>query len=75
MAIYPLANGKAILGLNWYDFATVRKPPTWDAIPEELSGRCPGILPYIFFYSPSFPWSNLLLHSGRGNREFWPGLL
>lgn len=21
-----------------------------------------------FFYSPSFPWSNLLLHSGRGNR-------
>ena len=20
-----------------------------------------------FFYSPSFPWSNLLLHSGRGN--------
>ena len=28
-----------------------------------------------FSLQPQLSWSNLLLHSRRGNREFWPGLL
>lgn len=52
--------------------AADRKLPTWDTIPEERRGRCPGILS-LHFLPPDFLSSKAHLSRRKGN-WMWPGL-
>lgn len=68
MAICPLANGQSHSWTQLVGFCCYQEASDLGHYSRRVKCEMPWHPALPFFYSPSFPWSNLLLHSGRGNR-------